>query len=125
MSFDSNELMQRRYHQSRLSALSSINAQSDDGEYSPEIGIVAALLNAFGVKSLPSDLSSLIEAFFNSTFARVFSFGLSTASGADLKYLGDLRSLSIFGTMDPQNLGLGKYVTLARTRSRGAVPIML
>jgi hypothetical protein len=109
---NSQLFINQRYLQDRLSSTSSINAQGNDG-YDVDVGALASFFNAVGLRKLPEDFSEAIEAFFGSSFAKIFTFGLNTFPNSDWKVLiGAMQELSVLNIANPADLGLGNYIHL-------------
>lgn len=106
-------MIEQRYFDNRLASTASINRQMHDSEsgVSVETGILASFLDSIGIKKLSTDLSTWIEIFFASSFAKIFSFGLNTLPNVSAS-VGDLRQLSILEMAEIKHLGLGNYFHL-------------
>lgn len=106
----------QRYHEQRLAATSSINAQGQsgsEGNFDVDVGALACFFNAIGARKLPEDLTTMIEIFFASSFAKIFSFGLNTFPNSDWKTVfGAMQELGVLNIANPEHLGVGNYVHL-------------
>jgi len=106
--------IEQRYFESRLASTASINRQQHNGDsdaVSVGTGILANFLDSLGIKKLSTDLATLIEIFFSSSFAKIFSFGLNTLPNVAAS-VGDLSQLSIVEMAEIRHLGIGSYMHL-------------
>lgn len=116
----SNELLfvNQRYFQQRLSSVAAMNkASSGDssgpGSFDIDTGVLACFLDSIGIKKLPEDFATMIEIFFSSSFAKIFTFGLNTFPTSDWKVLvGAMNELGILGAINIEHQGIGNYIHL-------------